>query len=257
MEGVDHVHVVQIGGRRLVGEIDRVIEREIPDRERLKFRISGALAALVVMVELGEARCHFAAAGAGRGDNDERAGRFDKIALAEAVGRDDQREVCGVIGDEIVAIDRHVERLEPLLELGHRALLAAVRDAHAADVQPAGAESIDEAQRFHIVRDAEIAAALVALDVVRGDGHDDLALRLHLHEHADLAVRLEARQNARGVEIIKKLAAKLEIELAAEFIDALADALRLEPDVLVVVKADLSHFLFLPCFVTRRNARRR
>ena len=94
---------------------------------------------------------------------------------------------------------------------------------------------------------AEIAAALVALDIVCGDCHDDLAFRLHHHEHADLAVRPEARQNARGVEIVKEFAAELQIELAAELIEALGDALRLEPDILVVVKADLSH-IFLPLF---------
>ena len=247
MERVDHVHIVQIGGRRFVGKVDRVVERKIPDRERLKLRIPGALTALVMMIELGKTRRHFAAAGAGRGHDDERAGRFDKIALAEAVGRYDQREVGGVVGDDVMAVDRHIERFEPLLELGHRALLAAVRDAHAADVQPAGTESVDKAQRLHVVGDAEIAAALVALDIVCGDCHDDLAFRLHLHEHADLAVRPEARQNARGVEIVKEFAAELQIELAAELIDALADALRLEPDILVVVKADLSH-IFLPLF---------
>ncbi len=53
--------------RRFVGKVDRVVERKIPDRERLKLRIPGALTALVMMIELGKTRRHFAAAGAGRG----------------------------------------------------------------------------------------------------------------------------------------------------------------------------------------------
>ena len=49
---------------------------------------------------------------------------------------------------------------------------------------------------------AEIAAALVALDIIRRDGDDDLRLVAHLHEHAHLAVGGEARQHARRVIIV-------------------------------------------------------
>ena len=41
MEGVDHVHVVQIGGGRLVGEVDRVVQGQVPDGEGLKLGIAG------------------------------------------------------------------------------------------------------------------------------------------------------------------------------------------------------------------------
>ena len=68
-----------------------------------------------------------------------------------------------------------------------------------------------------------------------------------LQKHPQLAVGLKAGKYPGCVIVVIELAAKLQIELAAELIDALADALRLEPDILVVVKADLSH-IFLPLF---------
>ena len=71
MEGVYHVHVVKVGGRSLVGEVHRVLEREVPDREGLELRVARADAALVLMVELAQAGGHLAAAGAGRRDDDE------------------------------------------------------------------------------------------------------------------------------------------------------------------------------------------
>ncbi len=65
MEGVDHVHVVQVGGSGLVGKVDRVLEGQVPDGEGLKLGITGFDAPLVLVVELGQADRHFAAAGAG------------------------------------------------------------------------------------------------------------------------------------------------------------------------------------------------
>ena len=65
MEGVDHVDVGQIGCRGLIGEVDRVLERQVPDRERLIFGVARVHAALVLLIELAEAGRHLAGAGAG------------------------------------------------------------------------------------------------------------------------------------------------------------------------------------------------
>ena len=37
MEGVDHVHIVQIGGGRLIGQVHGVAERQVPDGEGSNF----------------------------------------------------------------------------------------------------------------------------------------------------------------------------------------------------------------------------
>ena len=123
-----------------------------------------------------------------------------------------------------------------------------VRDDDAADVQPAALERVDQAQGVVVIGDAEVAAALVALDVVGRDGDDDLRVVLHFHEHTYLAVGGEARQHARRVVVIKEFSAKLQIQLAAELADAFADLFRLHLEVFIVVKADRLHRSFSPLF---------
>ena len=59
VEGVDHVHIVQISGGCLVGQVHRMLEGDVPDREGLKFRITGGDTAFVLMVELMRGRRPF------------------------------------------------------------------------------------------------------------------------------------------------------------------------------------------------------
>ena len=63
---VDEVDVLQVGGGRLVGDVDRVVQGQVPDGEGLELGVAGADAAPVVVVELGEAGGQLAAA-RGRG----------------------------------------------------------------------------------------------------------------------------------------------------------------------------------------------
>ena len=93
MERVDHVHVAQIGGRRLVCEVDRMLERDIPDREGLELRISGMAASFILMIELRQACRHLSAAGSGCGDDDERTCGFDIVVSSVAVVAYDQRYI--------------------------------------------------------------------------------------------------------------------------------------------------------------------
>ena len=241
MEGVDHVHVVKVGGRGLVGEVHGVLERQVPYGEGLKLRVARVHAVLVLVVELGEAGGHLAAAGAGGGDDDERMGRLDVFVAAEAIVADDVGNVGGVAGDGVVAVVAHAQRVEALNEGVRRALSGVLRDAHAADIQPQRTERVDQAQAVVIVGDAEVAAHLVLLNVVRADHDDDLRIVAQLLEHADLAVGLEAGQHARSVKIVKQLAAEFKIQLAAELADALADVRGLHGEVFIVVKTNRSH----------------
>ena len=223
-------------------------QRQVPDRERLKLGVARAHAALVLVIELAQARGHLAAAGAGRGHDDEAARRLDVVVAAEAVVTDDARDVGRVVRDDVVPVHADAERLEPALELFGRGLAAVVRDDDAADIQSAALERVNQAQGVVVIGDAEIAAALVALDIVGRDGDDDLRVVLHLHEHAHLAVGSKARQHARCVVVVKEFAAELQIQLAAELTDALADLFRLHPEVFVVVKADRLHRFSSPLF---------
>ena len=170
--------------------------------------------------------------------------RLYVVVLAEAVVRDDKGEVGGIVRYPVLHIDAHVHGLQPLAEHVGGLLAAVVRDADAAHVEADGAEGVYEPQRVLVVGDAEVPAALAALHVVGRDDYHYLRLVLHLEEHAHLAVRLEARQHARGVVVVEELAAELQVELPAEAADALAYLLRLQADVFLVVKAYLGSYLY-------------
>ena len=59
-----------------------------------------------------------------------------------------------------------------------------------------------------------------------------------LLQHADLAVGLESGQHTRGMVVIEQLAAELQIQLAAELADPLADMLSLQSQVFIVIETD-------------------
>ena len=52
MEGVDHIYIRKIRGSRLISKVDRMIERNIPDREGLKLGISRLLTHLALVIDL-------------------------------------------------------------------------------------------------------------------------------------------------------------------------------------------------------------
>ena len=93
MEGVDHVDVGQICGGGLIGEVDRVLQRQVPDRERLIFGIACVHAALVFLIKLAEAGRHFARAGARGRDDDDGAAGFDILVFAIAIVGDNEIDV--------------------------------------------------------------------------------------------------------------------------------------------------------------------
>ena len=140
-----------------------------------------------------------------------------------------------------------VQTLQPAAEPVGGLLAPVMGQAHGAHIELAGPEGVDQAQGLHVVGDAQVAPALVALNVVGGDDHHHLGLLLHLHEHPDLAVGPEAGENPGGVEVVKEFAAEFQIQLAAEFPDPLADPFRLELYVFIVVKTDAIHILILSC----------
>ena len=132
-------------------------------------------------------------------------------------------------------------------------LAPVVGDDHGADVQADAPKGVDQAEGVVLIGDAQIAPALGALNIVGRDGNDDLGLVLHLQQHLDLAVRLKAREHPGGVVVVKELAAEFQIQLAAEFADAVADVLRLELYIFLVVKADAVHLGPSPFFfLTKR-----
>ena len=52
MEGIDHIHIAEVGGGSLVSEVHRVVQGQIPDREGLKFGVACLNAPLMLVIEL-------------------------------------------------------------------------------------------------------------------------------------------------------------------------------------------------------------
>ena len=142
-------------------------------------------------------------------------------------------------------IARDAERFQTAAEQVGGRLAGVVRDDDAAYEKAHAAEDVHEAQGVFVIRDAEVAADLVFLDVVRVDGDDDFDVVDEASKHADFGVGLEPGQHACGVVVVEKLAAELEVELAAELVYTVADVLSLQCDVLVVVESD-AHEWFWP-----------
>ena len=102
-------------------------------------------------------------------------------------------------------------------------------------------KNVHEAQHVVVISDSEVAANFALLNVGGVDGDNDFHVLLELLKHTELAVRLEAGQDAGRVIIVKELAAELQIELAAETRNALFDLFRLNSQVFLIVKAEFIH----------------
>ena len=237
MERVDGVCVVEIDRGRLVRDVHGMLERQVPHGERLVLCIAGLDAACVLVVELRQARGHLARAGAGGGHHDERARCLDVLVSAVAFVAYDVVDVVGVAGDGVVQVAFDPQAVEALAERAGRGLVRVVGDHDAACGEAHGAEDVHEAQHVLVVGDPQVSAHFALLDVVRVDGDDDLHVVREAFEHADLGVGLETGQHASGMVVVEQLAAEFQVELPSELLDAAADVLGLQCDVLVVVES--------------------
>ena len=242
MEGINHVDVVKVGGGRLVGNVHRVIQRNVPDREGLPLRVPRLDPALVVVVQLRQAGRHLAGARSRSRHNDEVAAGLHVLVGAVALVRDNALDVRGVAGDREVAVDADAELLEAFLHLGGRLVVVRpLRDDDGTDVQAALAELVNLAQNLVVVGGSHVGADLAAREVLGVDGDDDLDLVGQFSQHAHLVVGRETGQNTRGVHVVDQFATELQIQLSAEFASSLGDVSRLHLDVLITIKTDAMH----------------
>ena len=247
MERVDHVDIVQIGGSSLVSQVDRVLQRQIPDREGLIFCIAGVYTAFVLMVKLGKAGCHLSASRSRCGNDNERAGCLDVLVLSVSLIAHDQWHIMRIARNRVVNVNRDAELLQSLLESVCTVLSGILRDDNTADIEAASAELINQTEHVAVIGDAEVAADFVFLNIGCGNRHYDLSLVGELHQHAQFGIRCKARKNAGCVEIVEQLSAEFQIQLVVKLVDAVADMLRLHFQVLLIVKSNL-HGIFLPFY---------
>ena len=244
MERVNHVDIVQVGGSSFVSKVDWVLEGNVPDGKCFKFGVASLDAALVFMVQLGQADGHFAAAGAGSRDNDQWALGFDVIIFAVTVIAHNASHIVGVASNFVMAEGTDVQLIQAALKSFHFRRSGIHGDAHAANKQTHALERVNQAQNVLVIGDAVIAAHFVADDVLGADHNHDFGLGFQLQQHLKFGIRLEARQHAGSMIVIKQLAAKFQVELVIKLADALPDMGRLHGQVLIVIKSYFHRYPF-------------
>ena len=226
MEGVDHVDILQVGRRRLVSDIHRMLQRKAPDREGLELGVARRNASQLFVVELGEA-CRQLAGAAARGVDDyDRLRHFDVRIRSVSLFAYYSVDICRITLREAVLVRSDAAPFEPADEHVDSRLVFVPCDHDAVDRQLVAAEHIYYPEDFHIISDAEILTRLVRHDVSGIYADDYLRLVLQSLEKLDLRILVESREHPHGVLVLDKLAAELKVEpLALVLIDPFKDIL--------------------------------
>ena len=144
MEGIDHIDVVEIRRRRFISHIDRVAQGQVPDREGLELGVTCFHAPAVLVIELGEAGGHLAAAGTRRRHNDEGAAGLNVVVAPVTVLADDQRNVHRVSVNGVMPVYFQAECLQSLFVSDGRRLVREAGQDNAAHIETVLGKSIDE-----------------------------------------------------------------------------------------------------------------
>ena len=128
------------------------------------------------------------------------------------------------------------QAFKTLAESLRTGLTVILRDANGADQQATALKLVAQSQHIVVIGDAQVGTNLVLLNIARADSNNNLSVIAQLHQHFQLAVRLEAGQYAAGVEIVEQLAAKFKIKLVAKLGDTLLDVFGLDFEILLVVE---------------------
>ena len=107
MEVVYHVHVVEVGCCSLVCHVNRMLQRNVPYRERLELSIASLHATSVLVVELREAHRHLTTTWTRGGNNHQRTRGFHIVVFAETLVRVDKFHIRWVTFDKIMVINLH------------------------------------------------------------------------------------------------------------------------------------------------------
>ena len=179
MEGVNHVDVTQVSRCRLISDVDRMLQRQIPDREGFKLRIAYLASLLIFMVKLRKAGGQFPRPAARSCNHHQRFAYLNIRVNPVALLTDDGLYVGRISLGIIMLIGFDVSALQLVNEHIHRRCVLIACDDHAVDSQVMLAEDVDEPQHLQIIGDTEVLARFTADDISRINADDDLCLILH------------------------------------------------------------------------------
>ena len=142
VERIYHVDIVQVRSCGLVGDVNRMLERQVPHRESLELRISSLYPPLALLVQLAEAYGHLAAAGTRSCHNHERTGGLNVIVFSETFVGINKRHVFRISLDGVMIIGGNPQTLESLAVCGRAFLTTIMGDNHGIDQQPPADELV-------------------------------------------------------------------------------------------------------------------
>ena len=189
------------------------------------------------MIQLRKACCHFAATGTGCRYHHDFAGSFNVVVFSEPLFRHNVRHVEGIAFDRIVTVHLYAVIFQPAFEVdGGNVFPRKLRYHNAADKKSTGGKFVVKAKHVFVVGYAQIGTQLVVGNVhgVYYNYHFNFVLDFGQHFH--LGVGFESRQHPGCVVVVKQFSAEFQIKFSAEFLHTLGNVLRLQPDVLFVVK---------------------
>ncbi len=154
MEGVDHVHIVQVGGGGFVGDVDGMFQGQVPDGEGFELGVTGLHTAHILLIELAQANGHFAAAGSGGGHHHQRAVGLHILIASKTLWRVNELHIGGVALNQVMIIDADAHALQTLAVCHGAGLAVVVGDHHTAHNKPTVHENVTQTKHILVVCDA-------------------------------------------------------------------------------------------------------
>ena len=238
MEGIHHVDVAQVGGGGLVGHVDGMVQRQIPDGEGLELGVARLHSPELFVVDLRQAGAHLAGVGSGADDGHDGTGGLHIFVGAVAVLADDGVHVGGVAFDGAMEIDADPLPGQAVEEEAHAGLVAVAGDHHGLDFEAPLPQVVDGAHGVGLVGKAEVGAHLLFFDGSGVDADDDVHLVPQPLEQFDLGVGVESGEDPGGVVIADEFTAEFEIEFSVEPSGPGEDRLGLFLQIFFAVKSD-------------------
>ncbi len=122
-----------------------------------------------------------------------------------------------------MGINRDAAALELAPEDLGRRLVGVPGDDHASNIQAVLGQVVDELHGIDVIGDPEVGPDFLPLDIAGENAEKDVGPVPELLEQAHLDVRIESRQNPRGVHVEENFSAELKIQLIAEPVDPFED----------------------------------
>ena len=223
-----------------------MLQRDIPDWESFKFRISGFDATFILMIKLGKAGSHFSASGSRCSDDNQWSCCFDIIILSVTFITYNQRSIVRVSRNEVQYINLNSKFLKTFPECISTFLSGILGDADTSDIESALGKYFHKAEYIFIISDTKVTSDFIFINISSADYNNDLCLIRKLHQHTQFAVRLKSRKNSGSMVVIKKLAAKFQIKFVSKLVDTFPNMFGLHFQILVVVKSYLHLFISFP-----------